>query len=97
MSQVAIVLAHAGAEGSEGGTVLTVGIVAVLVVVWAALAVVGWVFYVAKRRDEARAGSSPLGDARAEPGPVAATDATGDQPLPRRAGTGLTGPGRPVP
>lgn len=55
VSQAAVVLAHAGSEGQGGATAFTVGIIAVLVLVWAGLAAVAWVFYAAKRREEAGA------------------------------------------
>ncbi|MDP8943295.1 MAG: hypothetical protein M3N16_04155, partial [Actinomycetota bacterium] len=56
MSQAAMVLAHAGSHGEQGGgSALTIGIVAVLVLGWASLGALAWVFYAAKRRDDLRA------------------------------------------
>ena len=89
MNEASIVLAHSGAGADGGVTAFTIGVVAVLVVVWAGLAALAWVFYAAKRRDDARAaeeGAATIaGDGpRPVPGPgVAAgreaegTDASG--------------------
>ena len=55
MALLALLLAHAGeAEATGGGlTVFTVLLVAVLVVVWVALGAVCWIFWKAKKRDDA--------------------------------------------
>ena len=55
MALLALLLAHAGeAEATGGGlTFFTALLVAVLVVVWVALGVVCWIFWRAKKRDDA--------------------------------------------
>ena len=55
MSQAATVLAHAGSHGEGGGSALTVGIVVVLVLGWASLGALAWIFHAAKKRDDLRA------------------------------------------
>ncbi len=50
----AAVLAHAGAGGGSGGElVMTIFFVTVLTVVWLALGVVCWIFWRAKKREDA--------------------------------------------
>ena len=55
MALLALLLAHAGAAEATGGqqTFFTVLLVAVLVVVWVTLGVVCWIFWRAKKRDDA--------------------------------------------
>ena len=55
MGLLALLLAHAGEAAATGGglTVFTVLLVAVLVVVWVALGAVCWIFWKAKKRDDA--------------------------------------------
>ncbi len=55
MALLALLLAHAGEVETSGGglTALTVMLVLVLVVVWVALGVVCWLFWRAKKRDDA--------------------------------------------
>ena len=55
MALLALLLAHAGEVEATGGqqTFFTILLVAVLVVVWVALGVVCWIFWRAKKRDDA--------------------------------------------
>ena len=89
MSQAATVLAHAGSNGGEGGgSALTFGIVAVLVLGWASLGALGWVFYAAKKRDDRRA-KQQLVNAPAPAAPPWSTLDTGTPP----GRPGSSGPG----
>jgi uncharacterized membrane protein len=49
----AAVLAHGGAGGGGGELVMTIFFVAVLSVIWIALGVVCWIFWRAKKREDA--------------------------------------------
>ena len=60
-------LAHAGEveTGETGRIALEIIVISVLVIVWAALGVVCWIFYRAKKRDDAAAKTGPeWGNAR---------------------------------
>ncbi len=50
---VAALLAQHGGQGSGGETIMTVFLATVLVVIWVALGVVCWIFWRAKKRDDA--------------------------------------------
>ncbi len=51
-------LAHAGGGGVDetGQTIFTIGLLAVLVLIWVLLGVVCWIFWRAKKRDDAASG-----------------------------------------
>ena len=51
MSVAALLAQHGG--GSGGETVMTIFLVTVLVVIWLALGVVCWIFWRAKKREDA--------------------------------------------
>ena len=66
-SALGSVLAHAGEveTGETGRIALEIIVISVLVIVWAALGVVCWIFYRAKKRDDAAAKTGPeWGNAR---------------------------------
>ncbi len=49
----AALLAQHGGGGSGGETIMTIFLTTVLVVIWVALAVVCWIFWRAKKREDA--------------------------------------------
>ncbi len=54
LQPLGFVLAHAGQGGTGNGELaLTIMLVTVLVVIWAALGVVCWIFWRAKKREDA--------------------------------------------
>ena len=56
-------LAHAGGAGDTGQLVFTIMLLTVLAVVWILLGVVCWIFWRAKKREDAEASSLSPGGA----------------------------------
>ncbi len=59
MTSAAVLAQHHGGGGSGGELVMTIFFVAVLSVIWIALGVVCWIFWRAKKREDAAGGSTP--------------------------------------